>query len=176
MKEYSVPFWVRPARLILRDRCRTSAREGSGILQETARGSPCRTFQSGSRRCHDRSDHHGYLRRLLFDYVRYHHEDRTHLGLGKGTPAWRICSARAGRVLPKTISLPWLRSRTFRIRPYIYVSLNHRLLLQLSCRGRPFRTRFASACSTFAVKCHCVFDDGWRFGERQVSSDPILSM
>ena len=27
---------------------------------------------------------------------------------------------------------------TFRIRPYIYVSLNHRLLLQLSCRGRPF--------------------------------------
>jgi transposase InsO family protein len=28
-----------------------------------------------------------HLRRLLFDYVRYHHEDRTHLGLGKGTPA-----------------------------------------------------------------------------------------
>jgi transposase InsO family protein len=28
-----------------------------------------------------------HLKRLLFDYVRYHHEDRTHLGLGKGTPA-----------------------------------------------------------------------------------------
>jgi len=40
-----------------------------------------------------------HLRRLLFDYVRYHHEDRTHLGLGKGTPAGRICSARAGRVI-----------------------------------------------------------------------------
>ena len=26
-----------------------------------------------------------HLRRLLFDYVRYHHGDRTHLGLGKGT-------------------------------------------------------------------------------------------
>jgi hypothetical protein len=24
-----------------------------------------------------------HLKRLLFDYVRYHHEDRTHLGLGK---------------------------------------------------------------------------------------------
>jgi len=40
-----------------------------------------------------------HLRRLLFDYVRYHHEDRTHLGLGKGTPARRICSANAGRVI-----------------------------------------------------------------------------
>jgi hypothetical protein len=40
-----------------------------------------------------------HLRRLLFDYVRYHHEeDRTHLGLGKGTPAGRICSANAARV------------------------------------------------------------------------------
>ena len=40
-----------------------------------------------------------HLKRLLFDYVRYHHEDRTHLGLGKGTPARRICSANAGRVI-----------------------------------------------------------------------------
>ena len=40
-----------------------------------------------------------HLKRLLFDYVRYHHEDRTHLGLGKGTPAGRICSANAGRVI-----------------------------------------------------------------------------
>jgi transposase InsO family protein len=27
-----------------------------------------------------------HLRRLLNDYVRYYHEDRTHLGLGKDTP------------------------------------------------------------------------------------------
>ena len=40
-----------------------------------------------------------HLKRLLFDYVRYHHDDRTHLGLGKGTPAGRICSANAGRVI-----------------------------------------------------------------------------
>src|SRR5215472_16936225 len=39
-----------------------------------------------------------HLKRLLFDYVRYHHEDRTHLGLGKVTPAGRICSANPGRV------------------------------------------------------------------------------
>ena len=30
-----------------------------------------------------------HLRRLLGDYIRYYHEDRTHLGLGKDTPAGR---------------------------------------------------------------------------------------
>ena len=34
---------------------------------------------------------------LLSEYVRYHHEDRTHLGLEKGTPDGRIRSV--GRVL-----------------------------------------------------------------------------
>jgi putative transposase len=40
-----------------------------------------------------------HLKRLLFEYVRYHHEDRTHLGLEKGTPDGRIRSAASGRVL-----------------------------------------------------------------------------
>jgi putative transposase len=40
-----------------------------------------------------------HLKRLLFEYVRYHHEDRTHLGLEKGTPDGRIRSATSGRVL-----------------------------------------------------------------------------
>jgi len=31
-----------------------------------------------------------HLRRLLNEYVRYYHEDRTHLGLGKDTPGRRI--------------------------------------------------------------------------------------
>jgi integrase-like protein len=31
-----------------------------------------------------------HLKRLLSEYVRYYHEDRTHLGLGKGTPNGRI--------------------------------------------------------------------------------------
>jgi putative transposase len=31
-----------------------------------------------------------HLRRLLKEYVRYYHEDRTHLGLGKDTPSGRI--------------------------------------------------------------------------------------
>jgi putative transposase len=39
------------------------------------------------------------LKRLLSEYVRYHHEDRTHLGLEKGTPDGRICSVAFGRVL-----------------------------------------------------------------------------
>ena len=33
-----------------------------------------------------------HLKRLLADYVGYYHDDRTHLGLGKGTPDRRIRS------------------------------------------------------------------------------------
>jgi putative transposase len=40
-----------------------------------------------------------HLKRLLSEYVRYHHEDRTHLGLEKGTPDGRIRSGASGRVL-----------------------------------------------------------------------------
>jgi len=40
-----------------------------------------------------------HLKRLLSDYVRYYHADRTHLGLGKGTPDYRIRSIASGRVL-----------------------------------------------------------------------------
>ncbi|MGB8987620.1 MAG: integrase core domain-containing protein, partial [Candidatus Sulfotelmatobacter sp.] len=36
------------------------------------------------------------LKRLLSEYVGYYHEDRTHLGLGKGTPDGRICSVASG--------------------------------------------------------------------------------
>ncbi len=35
-----------------------------------------------------------HLRRLLGDYVAYHHDDRTHLGLGKATPAGRPVERR----------------------------------------------------------------------------------
>jgi|SRR5271165_3334049 len=31
-----------------------------------------------------------HLRRFLKEYVRYYHEDRTHLGLGKDTPGGRV--------------------------------------------------------------------------------------
>lgn len=40
-----------------------------------------------------------HLKRLLSDYVRYYHEDRTHLGLDKGTPNYRPCSASVGSVI-----------------------------------------------------------------------------
>jgi putative transposase len=39
-----------------------------------------------------------HLKRLLRDYVRYYHQDRTHLGLSKGTPAGRVRSACRGTV------------------------------------------------------------------------------
>jgi len=29
-----------------------------------------------------------HLKRLLSEYIRYHHLDRTHLGLKKDTPPW----------------------------------------------------------------------------------------
>ena len=40
-----------------------------------------------------------HLKRLLSEYIRYYHEDRTHLGLGKGTPDGRIRTIASGRVL-----------------------------------------------------------------------------
>jgi putative transposase len=40
-----------------------------------------------------------HLKRLLSEYVRYYHEDRTHFGLRKGTPDYRIRSTASGRVL-----------------------------------------------------------------------------
>ena len=43
------------------------------------------------------NEHH--LKRLLSEYVRYYHEDRTHLGLRKGTLDYRIRSTASGHVL-----------------------------------------------------------------------------
>jgi putative transposase len=40
-----------------------------------------------------------HLKRLLSEYVHYHHEDRTHLGLGKETPGHRIRSITSGRLI-----------------------------------------------------------------------------
>ncbi|MGA2987361.1 MAG: integrase core domain-containing protein [Terriglobia bacterium] len=40
-----------------------------------------------------------HLKRLLSEYVRYYHEDRTHLGLGKETPNCRTPSRSSARVL-----------------------------------------------------------------------------
>jgi putative transposase len=40
-----------------------------------------------------------HLKRLLADYASYYHDDRTHLGLGKGTPNCRPRSRASGGVL-----------------------------------------------------------------------------
>ena len=55
---------------------------------------------------HDLLDHviavnECHLKRLLSDYVRYYHEDRTHLGLNKETPAGRIPSTDRGEVVSR---------------------------------------------------------------------------
>src|SRR2546430_4231761 len=43
-----------------------------------------------------------HLKRRLSEYIRYYHEDRTHLGLGKGTPDGRTRTVAAGHVLWRT--------------------------------------------------------------------------
>src|SRR4029077_18492795 len=42
-----------------------------------------------------------HLKRLLADYLRYYHEDRTHMGLQKQTPNGRVRSAARGRVVSR---------------------------------------------------------------------------
>jgi transposase InsO family protein len=51
------------------------------------------------------NEHH--LKRLMRDYIRYYHEDRTHLGLGKETPGNRPAEKSAGRSC-RVVSLPRL--------------------------------------------------------------------
>ena len=48
-----------------------------------------------------------HLRRLLKEYIRYYHEDRTHLGLGKDTPGGRVAASVPPRG-NKIMSLPRL--------------------------------------------------------------------
>ena len=48
-----------------------------------------------------------HLRRLMKNYIRYYHEDRTHFGLGKDTPSGRD-AASASPIGSKVISLPRL--------------------------------------------------------------------
>jgi putative transposase len=55
---------------------------------------------------HDLLDHviafnERHLKRLLSDYVCYYHEDRTHLGLNKGTPGGRVHSVDRGAVVSR---------------------------------------------------------------------------
>lgn len=45
------------------------------------------------------NEHH--LKRLLSEYIRYYHDDRTHLGLNKETPGGRVRSAVRARVVSR---------------------------------------------------------------------------
>jgi transposase InsO family protein len=48
-----------------------------------------------------------HLKRLMSEYVRYYHDDRTHLGLTKGTPAGRKAASTSG-LGPRIIAMPRL--------------------------------------------------------------------
>jgi hypothetical protein len=49
----------------------------------------------------------GHLKRLMTEYIRYYHEDRTHLALEKGTPAGRVAATDAD-VSRKVVAMPKL--------------------------------------------------------------------
>jgi len=49
-----------------------------------------------------------HLKRLMNEYVRYYHEDRTHLALAKGTPANREAVCNSGVVRDRVIAMPRL--------------------------------------------------------------------
>ena len=48
-----------------------------------------------------------HLRRLMDEYVRYYHDDHTHLGLEKGTPTGRMAAADTD-VTCKILAMPRL--------------------------------------------------------------------
>jgi hypothetical protein len=48
-----------------------------------------------------------HLKRLMNEYVRYYHDDRTHLALAKGTPACREAAANSS-TSSKVVSMPRL--------------------------------------------------------------------
>lgn len=48
-----------------------------------------------------------HLKRLMTEYARYYHDDRTHLGLEKQTPAGRIAVTKT-TISAKIISIPRL--------------------------------------------------------------------
>jgi putative transposase len=48
-----------------------------------------------------------HLKRLINEYVRYYHDDRTHLALAKGTPADRAAEENSG-ASRKVVSMPRL--------------------------------------------------------------------
>jgi len=60
------------------------------------------------------NEHH--YKRLMTEYVRYYHDDRTHLGLAKQTPDGR--SAAKQTALPReVVSMPRLRGLYHRYDP-----------------------------------------------------------
>jgi transposase InsO family protein len=55
-----------------------------------------------------------HLKRLLSEYMRYYHDDRTHLGLGKETPGGRVRSAARGGVVSTLDSAACITDTTVR--------------------------------------------------------------
>jgi len=84
-----------------------------------------------------------HLKRPLSEYVRYYHQDRTHLGLGKGTPNGRSRVRASGRVLSQE-RLGWLHHRYDRV-----ASAGHRIPRRFTrnlCTRPIYRLRRPEIC------------------------------
>jgi putative transposase len=49
-----------------------------------------------------------HLNRLMSEYIRYYHDDRTHLALEKGTPAGRAAAKKGSGAGSRVIAMPRL--------------------------------------------------------------------
>ena len=81
--------------------CRIAAARPMKVVRQNNYGPHLAQFHIHNRRLsrHIVALNERHLKRLLAEYVRYHHEARTHLGLEKATPDGRIRSVASGRVL-----------------------------------------------------------------------------
>jgi transposase InsO family protein len=128
-----------------------------------------------------------HLKRLMTEYVRYYHNDRTHLGLDKLTPGCRVAMKRGGggRVIAcpgsvafiiATISPPELI-----VSKYPWQALEScgktvpvPRLLALNLASAPYkRSRTDHRREAFCVKRH-QFTLGWSFDEGQQTKNPSL--
>ena len=97
-----------------------------------------------------------HLKRLLAEYVSYHHEDRTHLGLGKETPGCRTRCVTSGRVLSHDRLGAEIVRFGFAVLCFAHRAFCARLILRRAdadiVRDAPFELMLPSAASAASMR------------------------
>jgi|SRR6516162_536421 len=101
-------------------------------------------------------------------------EDRTHLGVGKGTPARGICAQTPAALFLKIDSVDCIIDTTGGLRQFHWANSEASRYMS-SCSQAAASTVLSwatlpnsipVASSALAVRCHCALDGGWSFGEQ----------